>query len=302
MKRQPMLSATLRSTATRATLLLGIAGAIGLASASPSKAVAIYSTLSTGANTVSNWTYLRPDPNPNQIYMITPNGTPNGFNAVNDIHPTGVWFNNGTHNWAIFNQDLAAMPLGTGFNVWSPQAAGNVYTHFATAANIQGNYTYLNHPYANNSPYALIWVTSNWNPNGRANGVYNNHNIGVWYDSRVGRWAVFNQDLAPMPVNAAFNVVIEHGPQYPHRFVVRNLSSVSVNRIYIDSAYSNAYPYAQIFLTSNWNPFGTSSGVYNNHVFTVKYDPTLRKWYIQNQDGWPFSPGAAFNVWVAYHS
>jgi hypothetical protein len=36
--------------------------------------------------------------------------------------------------------------------------------------------------------------------------VYNNHPIGVYYFS--GHWTIFNQDLAAIPLNAAFNVMI----------------------------------------------------------------------------------------------
>ncbi len=32
------------------------------------------------------------------------------------------------------------------------------------------------------------------------------HNIGVWYDAEVRRWAIFNQDLAPMAQGTSFDV------------------------------------------------------------------------------------------------
>jgi hypothetical protein len=40
------------------------------------------------------------------------------------------------------------------------------------------------------------------------------HNIGVWYEStkkkkkKKKKWAVFNQDLAPVPTGSAFTVVV----------------------------------------------------------------------------------------------
>jgi hypothetical protein len=39
-------------------------------------------------------------------------------------------------------------------------------------------------------------------------GVYNAHNIGVWYDSSLDQWSIFNQDGANMPDGAAFNVLV----------------------------------------------------------------------------------------------
>jgi hypothetical protein len=43
-------------------------------------------------------------------------------------------------------------------------------------------------------------------------GVYENHNIGVWYNNLPlspwrGHWCIFNQDLSAMPTGAAFTVI-----------------------------------------------------------------------------------------------
>jgi hypothetical protein len=86
-------------------------------------------------------------------------------------------------------------------------SSGPAFIHRALAPNITGNYTTIDHPHCNNDPNAILMVTQNWNPGGGA-GVYNNRAIGVWYDNIAARWAIFNQDLAAMPVNAAFNVVV----------------------------------------------------------------------------------------------
>jgi hypothetical protein len=37
-------------------------------------------------------------------------------------------------------------------------------------------------------------------------GTYDSHAIGIWYTG--GKWAIFSQDLAAMPVNTAFNVYV----------------------------------------------------------------------------------------------
>jgi hypothetical protein len=79
------------------------------------------------------------------------------------------------------------------------------FIHRATAANITGNFTTINHPHSNGDPNAILIVTPNWNPGG-GTATYNNHPIGVFYSS--GAWAIFNQDSADMPVNAAFNVLV----------------------------------------------------------------------------------------------
>lgn len=81
------------------------------------------------------------------------------------------------------------------------------FVHRATRDNIVRNSTYLDDPLANGDPDVILYVTQNWNPGGGP-GTYNNHPIGVWYDARVERWAIFNQDLAAMPEGAAFSVVV----------------------------------------------------------------------------------------------
>ncbi|MCS6805580.1 MAG: hypothetical protein NZ823_10625, partial [Blastocatellia bacterium] len=78
----------------------------------------------------------------------------------------------------------------------------------ATSANTTGNWTALNHPLTNGVPPAFVFITDNWNPGG-VGGTYNNHNTGVWYaGAGTNKWAIFNQDLAAMPANASFNVLV----------------------------------------------------------------------------------------------
>ena len=89
--------------------------------------------------------------------------------------------------------------------VTSSQNEEVIFVHRATEENVSQNSTYIAHPVSNGNPDAILVVTPNWNPEGSP-GVYNAHPIGVWYDSEAQRWAVFNQDLANMPVAAGFNV------------------------------------------------------------------------------------------------
>jgi hypothetical protein len=79
------------------------------------------------------------------------------------------------------------------------------FIHRATAANTAFHVTTINHPHCDGDPNAILMVTQNWNPGGGA-GIYNNHSIGVYYTGT--HWAIFNQDLVNMPVNAAFNVLV----------------------------------------------------------------------------------------------
>jgi len=160
----------------------------------------------TAANIISNWTDIDnplANNNPDAIVLVTQNWNPGDVGGTYNDHPIGVWYDGS--KWAIFNQDIADMPVDAAFNVMIPTAGTAVFVHTATAANIISNWTDIDNPLTNNNPDAIVLVTQNWNPGG-AGGTYNSHPIGVWYDG--SKWAIFNQDLADMPVNASFNVLI----------------------------------------------------------------------------------------------
>lgn len=82
-----------------------------------------------------------------------------------------------------------------------------VFVHRADPSSISANSTYLQSPALDGEPDAVIFITQSWNPGGGA-GAYNEHPVGVWYDSEREQWAIFNQDRAPMPEGVAFNVAI----------------------------------------------------------------------------------------------
>lgn len=88
------------------------------------------------------------------------------------------------------------------------------FVHRAGPANINGNSTYLDDPRINGDPDAQILVTRNWNPGGDG-GKYNDHPVGVWYDFRVERWTIYNEDREAMPEGAAFNVAISKADPKP---------------------------------------------------------------------------------------
>lgn len=86
-----------------------------------------------------------------------------------------------------------------------------ILVHRATPGNVSANSTYLDSPLTNGNPDALVSVTQNWNPGGDG-GTYNDHEIGVWYDSSREKWAIFNQDRADMTEGLAFNVIVFEEP------------------------------------------------------------------------------------------
>ena len=161
-------------------------------------------------NTNANSTYLdhpSANGNPDAFLLITPVWEPED-SEINNAHPVGVWYNGERERWAVYNQDLAPMLQGAVFNVSvSKRSGGALFVHRATAGEVPDNTTYLDHPMINGKPEAILQVTPNWNPGGRG-AVYDNHPVGTFYDSEKEKWAVFNQDAAPMPNGAAFNVAV----------------------------------------------------------------------------------------------
>jgi hypothetical protein len=116
-----------------------------------------------------------------------------------------------------FYQDYRSPGSGRAALAESPEeieestvAPSNTFVHRAGPDNISANSTYLDGPSLNGKPEAVVLINQSWNPGG-GSGTYNDHPVGVWYDSSRDRWAIFNQDRADMPRGAAFNVVVSGG-------------------------------------------------------------------------------------------
>ena len=153
------------------------------------------------------------------------------------------------------------------------------YIHTATAANTTDNYTYLDHPLLDDDPSAIVFATQNWNPGGVGN-KYNDHPIGVWYDTLEKKWSVFNQDdTSIMPEDAAFNILIPaaDAPAFIHTATPAN---TTFNYTLIDHPLTNNNPNAILMVTQNWNPGGGGTGIYNDQPIGVWYDSMEKKWYI----------------------
>jgi hypothetical protein len=249
--------------------------------------------VATAANITSNWTTIdHPLTNgkPDAIILVTPNWNPGNVGGTYDNHPIGVWYTGS--KWAIFNQDLAAIPVGAAFNVIIPTTGAGVFVHTATAGNSFDDYTMIDNPLTNGNPNAIVFVTPNFNPGGGA-GVYSDYKIGVFYTG--SKWAIFNQDGGTaIPVNASFNVsVLTAGTGiFVHTATAGNSTG---DYTMIDNALTNNNPNAIVFVTPNWNP-GNVGGTYDNHNIGVWY--TGSKWAIFNQDLTAIPVNAAFNVLV----
>jgi hypothetical protein len=166
----------------------------------------------TDANSRGDYTYLSHpgiDGDPDAVVLVAMSQNRRSPKAAAYDHNIGVWYEGADRKkWAIFNQDRAAVPAGATFEVIVPPASRS-FVHHAGPANTYGNTTYLNNPLTNGHPDAILLVTQNWNPGGGV-GVYNDHSVGVLYNEDAKKWALYNQDGAPIPDGAAFNIGVGH--------------------------------------------------------------------------------------------
>jgi hypothetical protein len=241
------------------------------------------------ATTVENWVYVdHPLANndPSAQLLITANWNPGGVGGTYNNHHTGVWLTQ-QGRWSIYNEDRLVLVPTAAFNVLCTKAG---FVHRAAPSNIVNNWSVIDHPCCNGRSDAVLLITANWNPGG-VGGTYNNHALGVWYTN--GRWAVFNQDRAPMPVTAAWNVLCPEGG-FVHRVTPQNLCGG--NGTWIEHPAARGNPDAVILVTPNWNP-GGQGGLYHGSALGVYYCGD--RWALFNQDMAPMPLGAAFNVWIA---
>lgn len=169
------------------------------------------------------------------------------------------------------------------------------FVHTAASQNIVSNSTYIEDPSTLENPDAILLAERVSGPGGNAAA---NRPTGVWYDAnRGGRWAVFNQDLAPMAEGTTFDVRVWEEPGgdvFVHRATSEDIEG---NETYVDHPSLNGNPDAVFSLTPNWNP-GGGAGTYVNAPVATRYDAGEEKWAILREDLGPMPEGSAFNMVV----
>jgi hypothetical protein len=140
--------------------------------------------------------------------VISRRGGPGVFND----HSAGVLYDRHRKRWGIFNEDGLPMTRGASFNVMVGATAtgGTVAAHKVSTASIRlGGYASLvSNALVNGRPKAMIFATPNGSPGGQKV-VYDRAPIGMTYISgNLNRWLVYDENYSPMPVNAAFNLLV----------------------------------------------------------------------------------------------
>jgi hypothetical protein len=223
------------------------------------------------------------DSNPNAIvhiqHLFKAPGNPAAY-AGNGAIP---FYNYSIGRWVIQNRRGAAMPDGTAFVV----RIGRGMVHRTSTTNIVNHMTTIDHPLANGNPRAMLTVTAA--PYARAfNGVINDHPIGVYFNSVIQRWQIYNQDWAPMPLNTGFYVDVEternRGLHFSH---VATVETIDRHMTRLSSPFLNGNPNAMFIATPNWR-----TSVYNTNQYGIYYDGAY--WWIYNEANG--QPGSAMPV------
>ena len=169
------------------------------------------------------------------------------------------------------------------------------FVHKAKDKNSRGDYTYISESRINGDANAIVLASPTQVQKKTKVDSYQHH-IGVWYEAGKQKWAIFNEDLAPVPEGATFNVVVpKASASFVHRAKSNNTSGAFT---YLDDPLTNGKPDAILSATQNWNP-GGGRGVYNDHPIGAVYEARRGKWAIYNKDGAPMPEGAAFNITVS---
>jgi hypothetical protein len=79
------------------------------------------------------------------------------------------------------------------------------FQHTTTAAKTAGHVTTLDHPLLNGDPVAMVFTMHAYVPGATVNDPKEKS---VWYDTALGRWRIYHDDLSPMPLNLRFNVLV----------------------------------------------------------------------------------------------
>lgn len=206
--------------------------------------------------------------NPYAHLIVTPNWTPGGGPLVPNYHPVGVWYNDETGRWNVYNNDAASMSPGTAFNVrvgdgWAVQSPpGSGYIGFGFSYAPSG---------------ATFLVTQSYNPGGEVPGGNNWSPLAVWHFNSV--WYLTHSTTDPFVEPVWFNVVDE-----PCAFV-HDTTPLNVFGAYtlIDDPIANGNPDAMVIVTRRMGKQMITTPRGPGHL-VVHYDASEERWAIRGWD------------------
>jgi hypothetical protein len=218
------------------------------------------------------------------------------YTGAYDAHPLGVWYNSFAGRWTILNEDTQPMPIGTSFSIreqpdtCTTLPEWKVYRHTATASDIVGAYTIIDNSVTNNNPNAAVEVTQEFTT------LYNPHEVGAFYTG--SRWAIFNEDGAPMPVGASFDLSVGQALKTSYQQVFAHTATASNTSGNVSQLTASVFTNPNLLprVTQAWNPGGDCGCEYNPHAVGLWFDSGAGRWTIYNVDNAPIPLGAKFFI------
>lgn len=286
-----------------AGLLLGCGGG---GSGGPGPQLVAFVHVGTAANVAGDQTMIDHEllnGNPSKIVIVTAVANPGG--GFPRFFPSGQLasqYSATTGRWSIRNLGGSGL-VGYAFNVscWDP--GPNAYLHTSSPANaVPGTpqASALTHAGLDGSPAARLLVTMHINAGVPAAAVPNPHHVGVYYDSPISAWAVFNQDLVALPANVGFHVVVLPAGlgDWEHTATAASIPVGEPGVSELDHPDANGAPAGVLQVTAVWETPTTPGGVYYDHIHTLVYEDTPARWYIATELGIgdPMPVGASFFV------
>lgn len=192
---------------------------------------------------------------------------------------------------------ITTLEAGTGFNVIALCGDSVVgIPHNTNAGNTVGNRSYLDHPTLNGNDFVPMLVFGNGTPGFVLDSPY-----GVRYDSSNSRWAIFLEDLDPMPPGKFFWVVPTTSPYWAELGITpvvheATVVNTTLNYTFVDHPALNGKPNAIVVVTQHMMELGM---FHNPHYVGLFYSAGNGRWGIFNEDQDAMPLGARFFLGVA---
>jgi hypothetical protein len=226
---------------------------------------------------------------PEALLFASPDGS---LGLPVNLRPLGVWWASGSGQMGVFNQDLSAMPIGSGYSLFVPAPfrpsavvlpGPSLVTRVARVGSEPVTRLNLGSPLSDR-PELIVLATQNWNPQQppASIGVYNPRSISLRYEA--SSWSIVNLDGSPIPAGAAFNVFSQPPSPAAFQLSVGGRSSW----VAIDHPLLNGRPCARIAVMP----------VFDNapHGLTYVGIEGAGAWLIQRNAVTPWPNNAFFNV------
>lgn len=224
-------------------------------------------------------------------------GDAGGAPGVYNDNPIAVEYSPISNRWQIFNRNDAPIPVGAQFVVAVTDLIGSQQLRQlpTLSADESLNYFHFDHTDLNNTPdttavltpFRADFLTARANPTGA---------YGIFYDTEAGRWSGFWEDTTQtvLPAWGYHLMILDPTVDLIHTASASNTANQTT---YLDHPSLNGKPDAALLITHNYN-HDLVNPIYLPHNTGVRYDTSLSRWAIFNQDNEPMPLGVSFNVMI----